>query len=158
MTVNDVVLALCARTLRRYLLRVGALPDEALLASCPVSVRTEAEAGRFDNRLSVMFARLPTDVADAAASIRAASDYASAAKSEHRQLGPSLLAEWAEVADPRSLSWATDQISRFRLGDRLPAAHNVVVSNLAGPPVPLYLEAPGSSRATRWGRCSKGPA
>ena len=138
-TVNDVVLALCARTLRRYLLRSGALPDGPLLASCPVSVRTEAEAGRFDNRLSVMFTRLPTDVADAGASIRAAGDYASSAKSEHRQLGPSLLAEWAEIADPRSLSWATDQLSRFHLGDRLPPVHNLVVSNLPGPPVPVYL-------------------
>jgi diacylglycerol O-acyltransferase len=139
LTVNDVVLALCARTLRRYLLRHEALPEAPLLASCPVSVRTEAEAGRFDNRLSVMFTRLPTDVEDAADCVRAAGDLASAAKAEHRQLGPSLLGDWTEVVDPRGLSLATDLISRFRLGDRLPPVHNLVISNLAGPPFPVYL-------------------
>ena len=53
--------------------------------------------------------------------------------------GPSLLGDWAELADPRGLSFATDLISRFRLGDRIPAVHNVVVSNLAGPTFPVYL-------------------
>jgi hypothetical protein len=61
------------------------------------------------------------------------------------------------MADPRGLSFATDVISRFRLGDRMPAVHNLVVSNLAGPtfPVPRRL---GSSRRTPWVRCSRGPA
>ena len=138
-TVNDVVLALCARTLRRYLLRHDALPDTSLLASCPVSVRTEEQGGEFGNRVSVMFTRLPTEIADPVECLRVTGAAATAAKTDQRELGPSLLGDWAELADPRGLSFVTDLISRFRLGDRLPAVHNVVVSNLAGPGFPVYL-------------------
>ena len=63
-TVNDVVLAVCARALRQYLLARRALPDVALLASCPVSIRTESERGHFDNRVSVMFTKLHTEIDD----------------------------------------------------------------------------------------------
>ena len=139
LTVNDVVLALCARTLRRYLQRHDALPETSLLASCPVSVRTEDETGAFGNRVSIMFTRLPTELDDALDCLWVSGASASAAKSEQRELGPSLLGEWAELADPRGVSFATDLISRFRLGDRIPAVHNVVVSNLAGPAFPVYL-------------------
>lgn len=138
-TVNDVVLALCARTVRRYLQRHDALPESSLLASCPVSVRTEGEAGQFGNRVSVMFTRLPTELDDPLDCLRVSGASASAAKTDQRELGPSLLGDWAEVADPRSLSFATDLISRFHLGDRIPAVHNLVISNLAGPTFPVYL-------------------
>ena len=138
-TVNDVVLAVCSRTLRRYLLDHDALPDVPLLASCPVSVRTEQESGQFGNRVSVMFTRLPTDLEDPTECLRAAGAAARAAKADQRQLGASLLSDWAEMADPRSLSWLTDQLSRFRLADRLPPVHNVVISNVPGPTFPVYL-------------------
>jgi len=87
----------------------------------------------------VMFTRLPTDLADPAECLAATGAGATAAKAEQRALGPSLLGDWAEVADPRSLSWLTDQLSRFSLADRLPPVHNVVVSNVPGPPFPVYL-------------------
>ncbi len=138
-TVNDVVLALCSRTLRRYLQRHDALPESSLLASCPVSVRTEDQAGQFGNRLSVMFTRLPTELDDPVDCLRVTAASAAAAKTDHRELGPALLGDWAELADPRGLSFATGLISRFHLGDRMPAVHNVVVSNLAGPSFPVYL-------------------
>ena len=138
-TVNDVVLALCARTLRRYLLERDALPEAPLLASCPVSIRVEGETGVYGNKVSVMFTRLPTDVDDPAQCLQVAGAMANAAKAEQRRLGASLLGDWAEIADPRSLSWATDQLSRFGLADHLPPVHNVVISNVAGPAFPVYL-------------------
>jgi hypothetical protein len=49
-TVNDVIVALCASMLRAWLHERGELPDEPLVAMVPVSVRTEAEAGTFGNR------------------------------------------------------------------------------------------------------------
>jgi diacylglycerol O-acyltransferase / wax synthase len=138
-TVNDVVLATCARALRGYLLDHDDLPDEPLLASCPVSIRTESEAGRFDNRVSVMFTQLHTELTDPIDCLRATAAAARAAKSEHEVLGSSTLADWAEVLDPRVLSTVTDLLTRYQLGDRLPPVHNLVVSNVAGPSFPVYL-------------------
>src|SRR5947209_1985235 len=63
-TVNDVVVALCASMLRAWLKKRGELPDEPLVAMVPVSVRTEEEAGTFGNRVSAMFVPIPTNEPD----------------------------------------------------------------------------------------------
>jgi len=138
-TVNDVVLATCGRALRAYLLDHDCLPEDPLLASCPVSIRTEDESGAFGNRVSVMFPRIHTELEDPIDTLRQTADAASAAKGEQRQLGASLLGDWAEVADPTSLTLATDLLTRFKLADHLPAVHNVVISNVPGPGFPVYL-------------------
>lgn len=138
-TVNDVVLATCARALRAYLLAHDCLPEAPLLASCPVSIRTEDESGSFGNRVSVMFSNLHTEIASPDESLRATAGAARAAKTEQRQLGASMLTDWAEIADPRSLTFLTDLLTRFKLADRMPPVHNVVVSNVAGPGFPVYL-------------------
>jgi hypothetical protein len=60
-TVNDVVMAMCAGALRRWLIDHDALPTAPLLAMVPVSVRTDEQRGTFGNRVSAMIAELPTD-------------------------------------------------------------------------------------------------
>ena len=62
-TVNDVVLGLVGGTLRRYLESHGGVPDEPLLAVCPVSVRS-ADDTSGGNRVSAMFTSLATDIDD----------------------------------------------------------------------------------------------
>ena len=63
-TVNDVVLAMCAAGLRSWLDERGELPAEPLVGVIPVSVRTPEQVGTFGNRVSVMIAELPTELAD----------------------------------------------------------------------------------------------
>ena len=63
-TLNDVVLAICAGALRRYLDEKGALPREPLVAMVPVSTRGEDERGKMGNKVSAMFLDLATDVDD----------------------------------------------------------------------------------------------
>ena len=70
-TVNDVVMALCAGALRRWLLDHDALPDSPLVAAVPVSVRTDDQKDTHGNRVSSMIAPLPTHLADAAERLRA---------------------------------------------------------------------------------------
>src|SRR4029453_7256905 len=69
--VNDVVLALVSGALRRYLTSRSTLPREPLVGMCPVSVRTEDDRGRPDNRVSAMFVHMRTDIADPARRLRA---------------------------------------------------------------------------------------
>ena len=61
MTVNDVVVALCASMLRAWLQERDELPDDPLVAMVPVSVRTEEEKGTFGNRIGAMFVPISTD-------------------------------------------------------------------------------------------------
>src|SRR5439155_21420812 len=63
-TLNDVILALCAAALRKYLGELNALPDAPLVAMVPVNVRPKDDAGG-GNAVGAILASLATDVADA---------------------------------------------------------------------------------------------
>jgi diacylglycerol O-acyltransferase / wax synthase len=138
--VNDVVLALVASALRRYLDDGDALPDEPLVAMCPVSVRAEDEAGRSDNRISAMFVHLRTDIDDVAERLDAIALATRGAKEDHNAIDARFLQNWAEHAAPSTFALATRLYSRLNLADRHPPVYNVVVSNVPGPDFPLYLD------------------
>jgi diacylglycerol O-acyltransferase / wax synthase len=138
--VNDVVLALTSAALRRYLADHGTLPAEPLVGMCPVSVRTEDERGRPDNRVSGMFVHLRTDMDDPAARLRAIARTTRGAKEDHNAVGARLLQNWAEHAAPATFALATRLYSRLDIADRHPPIYNLVVSNVPGPDFPLYLD------------------
>ena len=137
-TVNDVVLALSGGALRRYLQDRGELPETSLLASVPVSVRSESKrAGR--NQVSTIFCRLGTDIEDPRERITAMSVANAHAKDHHKAVPADTLQEWAEFAAPRTFGLAVRMVSDLRLAERAPVIHNLVISNVPGPPVPLYF-------------------
>ena len=135
---NDVVLAVTTGTLRRYLDGRDELPDRALVASIPTSVRVDGDP-RFGNRVSSMFAALPVEIDDPIERVRAIARSMSGAKNLHEEVGGSTLQDWAEVAAPALFSRAMRFYSRLRVGERLRPVINLVMSNVPGPPWPLYL-------------------
>lgn len=137
-TVNDIVLALMGGTLRRYLQSKDALPDEPLIAVCPVSVRTDEETGETNNRVSAMFTSLATQFDDPAERIARIHETTKGAKDDHKAIGADFLTDWAEYAAPRTFALASRLYSQLNLADRHRPIHNVVISNVPGPPVPLY--------------------
>lgn len=137
-TVNDVVLALMGGTLRRYLADHGGIPAEPLVAVCPVSVRGDDERGQMNNKVSAMFTSLATDVDDPLERLRRISLVTRGAKEDHNAIGAHLLQDWAEHAAPTTFALAARLYSSLNLGDRHRPIHNVVISNVPGPPFPLY--------------------
>jgi diacylglycerol O-acyltransferase / wax synthase len=137
--VNDVILEICAGTLRRYLASLESLPDEPLLAVCPVSVRIESERGSQGNKVSAMFAQLPTNLEDPAERLQAIRDSTEGAKEDHNAIGARTLTDWAEWAAPRTFGLAARLYSSMNLADQHRPIHNLVISNVPGPPFPLYL-------------------
>ena len=137
-TVNDVVLALSGGALRRYLQDRGELPDTSLLASVPVSVHLESKrTGR--NKVSTIFCKLGTDIEDPRERITAMSEANANAKEHHKAVPADTLQEWAEFAAPRTFGLAVRMVSDLRLAEKGPVIHNLVISNVPGPPVPLYF-------------------
>ena len=136
-TVNDVVLAVCAGALRRYLAGRGRLPDKALLAAIPASVRTEDERGVMGSRVSAMFATLATQLDDPVDRLFAARDVMSGAKLVHEDIGGNTLHEWAETAAPVLFSRGMRLYERLLEGRHRPII-NLIVSNVPGPTFPLY--------------------
>ena len=137
-TVNDVVLALSGGALRRYLLDRDELPSTSLVASVPVSVHLESKkTGR--NKVSGIFCKLGTDIEDPHERITAMSEANANAKEHHKAVPADTLQEWAEFAAPRTFGLAVRMVSDLRLAERGPVIHNLVISNVPGPPVPLYF-------------------
>lgn len=137
--INDIVLAVCSGTLRHYLIAHDALPDEPLISVCPVSVRTEEEEGTGGNRVSGMFTSLATDVSDVAERLEHIRQSTIGAKNEHNAVGARMLTDWGEFAAPRTFAMASRLYSSMNLPDLHRPIHNLVISNVPGPPFPLYL-------------------
>ena len=137
-TVNDVVLAATATSLRQWLATHGGVPDKPLVASVPISVRTEGDSSEAGNRLSTMFASLPVQLEDPVERLLAVAESTKGAKEVHGAIGADMLGDWAEFAMPALFGRVARLYSSMGLADRHPPIHNLVVSNIPGPPIPLY--------------------
>ncbi|SOJ55942.1 Putative diacylglycerol O-acyltransferase [Mycobacterium simulans] len=134
--VNDVVMALVSGVLRQYLAERNALPDASLVATVPVSVHGKSDRpGR--NQVSGMFASLETNIADPAERLKAIAAANSVAKQHSSAIGATLLQDWSQFAAPAVFGIAMRVYASTRLTS-LPV-HNLVVSNVPGPQIPLYM-------------------
>ncbi len=136
-TVNDVVMALCAGALRRWLVDHGALPEGPLIAAVPVSVRTEQQKGTGGNRVSTMTAPLPTHLAEPGDRLLHCHEAMRAAKEQHGALPATLLSDVTQFAMPALAGQAARMAARLRLVEWL-SPFNLIISNVPGPPIPLY--------------------
>jgi diacylglycerol O-acyltransferase / wax synthase len=137
-TVNDVVLAVCAGALRRYLADRGEPVDRPLLVGVPVSTRTE-DRGELANSVSNLFASLPVDVDDPVERVRRIHDGMAGAKEQHNALGAEMLRDWSEVTPPRPFAAVVGAYSRLGLAERHRPPINLVISNVPGPPSVVYV-------------------
>ncbi|HWT24760.1 MAG TPA: WS/DGAT domain-containing protein, partial [Solirubrobacteraceae bacterium] len=132
-TVNDVVLAVVAGALRRWLEQRGDDPAGLeLRALVPVSVRAEAERGALGNRVAAVYAPLPVGVADPVARFRAVHEAMGRVKVSGHAIGAERLVALAGFASPTVLSQAArlQSLQRF---------FNLTVTNVPGPQFPLFL-------------------
>jgi WS/DGAT/MGAT family acyltransferase len=135
-TVNDVVVAVCATAVRDWLLARDELPEEPLVAMIPVSVRTEEQAGTFGNRISTMIVPIPTNVEDPRERLMRAHEYLRGAKERHSALPADLLTDATSFIPPAVAARAA-RTTMDILGRTRPPV-NLVISNVPGPREPLY--------------------
>jgi diacylglycerol O-acyltransferase / wax synthase len=140
-TVNDVVLAVCAGALRAHLSARGRLPARPLVAGVPVAVTDTANTGPrlSGNSVSNMFTSLRTDLADPVERLLAIHEVTRAAKEAHQELGAQMLIDWSELSPPGPFAAWMRLYSRLRLADRHRPPINLVVSNVPGPAQPLFI-------------------
>ncbi|MGH9186582.1 MAG: WS/DGAT/MGAT family O-acyltransferase [Acidimicrobiales bacterium] len=136
---NDVVLAVCAGAMRAYLSGHGELPDQPLLAQVPVSLRTDADRDEVGNKVGTMFVSLATDVAAAGERLRAIYVSSQGAKEMRQALSARSIMGITETAPPALIALAARAMSSAGLGARTPPPVNVIISNVPGPPFPLYM-------------------
>jgi len=137
-SVNDVVLGVCAGALRKYLEHLDEHPDGPLVAMVPVSVRTQEQKGTLGNQVSSMLCSLATDVDDPVERVLAINEGTREAKEQINIIGAEALTDWVEFAAPALLGRAARLYSSTRMADRHRPFFNVTISNVPGPPFPLY--------------------
>jgi WS/DGAT/MGAT family acyltransferase len=132
-TVNDIVLAVCAGALRRYLAEAGALPDAPLTAGLPVNVRPADDEGT-GTAITFICANLATDVEDPVRRLAGIHASTQRAKEHLQGLPRAALTQYTiAVMAPYILQLLTG------LGGRLRPVFNLTISNVTGPEQPLYL-------------------
>lgn len=139
-TVNDVVLAVCAGGLRRYLELQGELPEDSMLAAAPITVQQGADASGADN-FSWVRVSLRTDLVDPLLRLQAIRTTTSSSDVRTKAMSARELTDLASNAPALAIA-ATSKMMRAasaRLGDWTPLA-NCSITNLPGPAVPLYLQ------------------
>ena len=137
-TINDVVLWLVSSALRRYLAKRQALPRKSLIAAVPISLREKGDTSS-DNQASMSLVNLGTNIADPRRRLTHVKAASAAMKSAMGPLKSILPTDFPSLGVPWLLEAATALYGKARVADRLPQVANVVISNVPGPPVPLYL-------------------
>jgi diacylglycerol O-acyltransferase len=141
------VLSLVGGALRDYFRTRGGVPAKSLVVAMPVSLR---EAGNTEaTTLATMtLASLATNIADPLERLRAVQASTQAAKEVTRQLKGLIPTDFPSLGLPWLLSAAASLYGRTSLANRIPPIANLVVSNVPGPDVPLYLA--GARLKTYW--------
>jgi diacylglycerol O-acyltransferase / wax synthase len=135
-TVNDVVVTLCAGAVREWLQERNALPEDPLVAMIPMSVRRRDERGTWGNRISMMVVPIPTNEPDPEQRLRRTHELLRSAKERHSALPASLLTDATAFIPPAVASLAARNTVDILSRTRPPL--NLVISNVPGPRSSLY--------------------
>ncbi len=132
-TVNDVVLCVVAGAVGRFLEgRRERIHDLTFRALVPVNVRRPEEQGKLGNRVSIFATELPIAERDARARLEQVKALTLRLKQSRQARGTKLLEDLGD----RAFTALFSQMARF--GARA-GGYNLVVSNVPGPPLPVYL-------------------
>lgn len=137
-SINDMVLWLCRTALREYLKDSRELPPKTLVAGMPISLRSEGDTSNNNNQVSGTLIDLATQVADPIERLQAIMAGTRAVKAQMGTFVSLIPTDFPSVGSPWLLSGLASLYGRSRIADRLRIA-NVVISNVPGPQVPLYL-------------------
>ncbi len=137
-TVNDVVVSICAGAVRRWLLKHREIGRKPLIAQIPVSVRSPEEQGTFGNRILLNGVPLRTDIADPVDRLRATHEALAEMKDRNQALPATLLQDANNFIPPALFTRAARLTFAFASNPRLRPMWNLVISNVPGPQFPIY--------------------
>jgi diacylglycerol O-acyltransferase len=135
--VNDVVMAITAGALRTYLRGRKALPKKPLVAFVPISLRAPGDADA-SNQVFGMLCPIATQLADPLerlAAIRKVSGDSKALAGTVKDVSPK---DYTLLGAPILLPGLAQLYGASKLADVMPSTTNLTISNVMGPPFPLF--------------------
>jgi len=145
---NDVVLATCAGALRRHFAGDRKALAKAMIGAVPASLRSAGDTTRgqpprgqdsTSNYVTMMLVGLATNVADPARRLEAIKAASARAKTLTGSLRGAIPTDLPSLGIPWLMSALIPLYGKAAEADRIPVIANVVISNVPGPQVPLYL-------------------
>ncbi|WP_296681254.1 wax ester/triacylglycerol synthase family O-acyltransferase [Novosphingobium sp.] len=136
--VNDAFLAIIGGALRKYLTLHDDLPDKTLTAMAPISVRGKDEKGDMGNQVAAMIAPLGSHIEDPLERLAYVHSQTVNSKAMTDAMGARNMTEMSKVSPALFMALGAQLYTRLGLADRLGPAVNTVVTNVPGPPVPIY--------------------
>jgi WS/DGAT/MGAT family acyltransferase len=137
-TINDVVLAICAGGLRRYLLAHDELPEDSLIAWVPINARPKDRDGGDlpGNNIAAMTTPIFTNEADALKRLKRINQATLASKEARSGLSARLMTDITRHVPAATQVLASRLILRSGAAARL---CNLFISNVPGPQIPMYM-------------------
>lgn len=137
-SLNDAVMFVIAGALRRHFAKHGPLPRKSLVAAVPISLRAQGDTAA-NNQASMTLISLGTHLADPAKRLAHVMAASAAMKATIGSVKSLLPTDFPSMGVPWLMEALTAVYGRAGVADRIPPVANLVISNVPGPTVPLYM-------------------
>ena len=139
-SVNDIIVAICAGGIRRYLLEKDKLPSQSLVANIPISIRTKGEKQEMNNQISSMMVQIATHISDPIERLEYIQEQTTMGKNRNKAVGAKTLAKMADAVPFGLANLATSLYSKYNIKELHRPPFNVTITNVPGPKGILYLK------------------
>ena len=123
--------------LRKYLQAHDELPEQSLAAMAPVNVRSDKDKTG-GNIVASMTVQVRSDVEDPLQRLQAVHESSSKAKELTNAIGAKTMTDYSQFIPATLTAQAARLASRWGLMNRMSPQFNCVITNVPGPPIPLY--------------------
>ncbi|MHB0754063.1 wax ester/triacylglycerol synthase family O-acyltransferase [Polaribacter sp. M15] len=138
-SVNDMILAICAGGIRKYLQEKEKLPVQPLVANVPISIRVKGEKQEMNNQISNMLVRIATHIKNPIERLEYIQEQTNRGKTRHKAVGAKALAKMADAVPFGLANLAAGLYSKYNIKEFHRPPFNVTITNVPGPQMPLYL-------------------
>ncbi len=135
-TINDVVLTICSGALSKYLKGKKNPPKKSLVAMAPISVRSESKKNAGGNQISGMLVSLATDEKDLLSRLHAINTSSKGSKVYSKAVGAE---QMMDLVPSQLASLASRLYTTMGVSEMHNPLYNLIITNVPGPPIPLYL-------------------
>ncbi|MEH6586152.1 MAG: wax ester/triacylglycerol synthase family O-acyltransferase [Halioglobus sp.] len=136
-TVNDAAIAIVGGAMRKYLKHHEELPETSLAAMAPINVRSDADVNG-GNIVSAMTVKIRSDIADPRERLQAVHEGTRDAKEFTHAVGAKAMTDYTNMMPAKLVSEAARLSSRLGLANHMSPQYNCVITNVPGPPVPIF--------------------
>jgi len=137
-SINDLILAICAGAIRRYLQEREKLPIQPLVANVPITIRVK-ESKKMNNQISNMFVQIGTHIEDPIERLEYIQEQTILGKTKHNAVGAKSLAKMADSVPFGLANLAAGLYSKYNIKELHRPPFNVTITNVPGPREVLYL-------------------